>query len=135
MSHRYRHKREHVPGRWWGLALVTVLLGSVPSMPLGWAADDQSYQAMLDWLEAGKNAEPTFQAGQRLTLADQEALKPFLPLSAWQYYLFPDMEMEITPTGTYPPPADWGKNVVPGVELKDDGALVGFNGASDGLAR
>ena len=97
-------------------------------MPLGWAADEQSYQAMQEWLKAGQEAEPTFQAGQRLTVADQEALKPFIPLPAWEYYLFPDMEMEITPTGTYPPPDDWGKNVIPGYELKDDGALVGFNG-------
>ena len=128
MSQRYRYGQKYVPGRWWVIAIVTVLLGSVPIMPLGWAADERSYQAMQEWLKAGQEAEPTFQAGQRLTAANQEALKPFIPLAAWEYYFFPDMEMEISATGTYPPPDDWGKNVVPGYELKDDGALVGFRG-------
>lgn len=65
-------------------------MGSLSQIPPARAADGRSYQALRDWLEAGQNAEPTFQAGQRLTAADQEALKPFIPLPAWEYYFFPN---------------------------------------------
>ncbi len=113
MNQRYRYRTEHVLGSWCALVMAAVLLGSVSVTSLVWAADDQSYQAMREWLEAGQEAEPTFQPGQRLTAADQEALKPFIPLPAWEYYFFPDMEMEITATGTYPAPDTWGDNVIP----------------------
>ncbi len=89
---------------------------------------EMSYQALLKWLEEYQDAKPTFQPGQRLTAADQEALKPFIPLPAWEFYFYPEMDMEIAATGTYPPPQDWGKNRDEEYDLKEDGSLVGFTG-------
>jgi len=100
---------------------------TLPASPsLGGAG--RSYQELRNWLEKYRDAEPIFQPGQRLTAKDQEALKPFIPISAWEYYFFPDMEMEIAPTGTYPPPEGWGENRVDGYYLKEDGSLIGFTG-------
>ena len=53
------------------------------------SAPEMSYQALLKWLEEYQDAKPTFQPGQRLTAADQEALKPFIPLPAWEFYFYP----------------------------------------------
>ena len=38
------------------------------------------------------------------------------------------MDMEIAATGTYPPPADWGKSMKTDYYLDEWGALYGFNG-------
>lgn len=55
-------------------------------------------------------------------------MKPFLPTPLWEYYFYPDMDMEIAPTGVYPTPKDWGVKVDTNFELKEDGSLVGFTG-------
>ncbi len=104
--------------------LFVGLLSTIPSL----AAPDRSYQAVRDWLEQYRHVSPAFQPGERLTFADIERLKPFIPQPAWEFYFFPDMEMEIAATGTYPPPPDWGKKVVSGYYLDEQGALIGFSG-------
>ncbi|MEW6299324.1 MAG: outer membrane lipoprotein-sorting protein [Thermodesulfobacteriota bacterium] len=121
-------------GRWrtgWGRTvysaaamLLVGLLCAAPSL----AAPDRSYQAVRDWLEQYRHVPPSFQPGEHLTFNDIERLKPFIPQPAWEFYFFPDMDMEIAATGTYPPPPDWGKNMVSGYYLDEQGALIGFNG-------
>jgi hypothetical protein len=105
------------------MLLVTLSLTSLSS-----ASEGQSYEALRHWLEQHRTAEPGFAAGQHLTLKDREALEPFIPQSAWEYYFFSDLDMEITPTGHYPPPPEWGKKVKEGYRLDEQGVLIGFSG-------
>lgn len=109
-------------------AAVAFLLGSLCVAVTSRAADDKSYQALRHWLEQDRAPQPAFEPGQRLTLEHRDALEPFIPQSAWEYYFFPDMEMEIAATGHYPPPPEWGKNVTPGYSLDEQGVLAGFTG-------
>jgi hypothetical protein len=109
-----------------GLA-VSLLLGGGRYASVS-ADPDRSYQAVRKWLEEYRDTKPDFKPGEHLTIKDIERLKPFLPQPAWEYYFFNDMDMEIAATGTYPPPADWGKHVTTGYYLDDQGALFGFNG-------
>jgi len=102
--------------------------GGAAQVPSVTAGESRSYQALLRWLEQYRSAEPAFQPGQHLTAKDQEALKPFLPAPLWEYYVYPDMEMEIAPTGVYPTPKEWGEKVDTDFELKEDGSLLGFAG-------
>ena len=74
-------------------ALILVGNGGVPAPAR--AAEGQSYQALVNWLEQYRDAPPTFAPGQTLGLPDRQALGPFIPQSAWAYYFFEDMEMEI----------------------------------------
>lgn len=113
---------------WYVFLFAVVLLGSLGVAPWSMAAEERSYQALLSWLEEYRDAEPAFHSGQHLTAADQDALKPFIPLPAWEFYFYPEMDMEIAPTGHYPPPGGWEGRVVAGYSLKEDGALVGFTG-------
>lgn len=84
--------------------LTFILLASLGVAPWSLAAEERSYQALLSWLEEYRDATPAFQPGQHLTTADQDALKPFVPLPAREFYFYPEMDMEIAPTGHYPPP-------------------------------
>jgi hypothetical protein len=93
---------------WFAFLLAFMLLVSPGVVPWSLAAEEGSYQALLSWLEASRDATPAFQPGQHLIAADQDALKPFLPLPAWEFYFYPEMDMEIAPTGHYPPPKGWG---------------------------
>ena len=110
------------------LCAALILAGNWAAPAAARAAEDQSYQAMVNWLEHHREAPPTFEPGQTLGLQDREALEPFIPQSAWEYYFFDDMEMEIAATGEYPPSPEWGKNVVPGYFLDEQGVLVDFKG-------
>ncbi len=110
------------------LCAALILVGNWAIPAAVHAAEDQSYQATVNWLEHYREAPPTFEPGQTLGLQDREALEPFLPQSVWEYYFFDDMEMEIAATGDYPPPPEWGKNVVPGYFLDEQGVLVDFKG-------
>ena len=110
------------------LFAILVLAGAWYAPNPARAAEDQSYQAMVNWLEYYREAPPTFEPGQTLGLQDRKALEPFIPQSAWDYYFFDDMEMAITETGEYPPPPEWGQNVVPGYSLDEQGVLVDFKG-------
>ena len=100
-----------------------LLLGSVAI-----AEENQSYQALRQWVEQNRGATPTFAPGQHLTEQDWEAIKPFIPQSAWQYYRFAGMDMEIDKTHTYPFPKEWGKGLPAGAHLDENGVLVGFTG-------
>ena len=110
------------------LCAALILVGNWAIPAAVHAAEDQSYQAMVNWLEHHREAPPTFEPGQTLGLQDRQALEPFIPQSAWEYYFFDDMEMQIAATGDYPPPPEWGQNVVPGYFLDEQGVLVDFKG-------
>ena len=97
-----------------GLCAALILVGTWAVSAPARAAEGPSYQALVNWLEHYREAPPTFEPGQTLGLQDRQALEPFIPQSTWEYYFFDDMEMEIAQTDEYPPPPEWGKNVVPG---------------------
>ena len=113
--------------RFWS-ALCALFILTFITTPV-FAESDRSYKAVREWLEKYRDAKPDFKPGEHLTIKDIERIKPFLPQPAWEFYFFDDMDMEIAATGTYPPPADWGKNVTTGYYLDEPGALFGFNGA------
>ena len=113
---------------WSPLLTATVLLVGLYIAPLARAAEDQSYQAVRNWLEQYRAVPPSFQPGEHLTIKDVDRLRPFIPQPAWEFYFYPDMDIEVAATGTYPPPADWGKNMASGYYLDEQGALIGFNG-------
>ncbi|MBI3801173.1 MAG: DUF1329 domain-containing protein [Deltaproteobacteria bacterium] len=110
----------------WGLAIF--LFGGGFSSRPALAEADRSYKAVRDWLEQYREVAPSFQPGEHLTYKDIDRLRPFIPQPAWEYYFFPDMDMEIAATGKYPPPDTWGKNLASGYSLDEQGALIGFNG-------
>ncbi len=101
-----------------------LLLGAVAAH----AADDQGYQALRDWIAAGNPADDGLPAGQHLGAKDRAQLEAYIPRTAWSYYFFDDMDMEIAAHGHYPPPDTWGKQVKPGYSLDERGVLKGFTG-------
>ncbi len=92
------------------------------------AAEDKSYEALRQWLDQYRETQPAFEPGQTLTLKDRPALELFLPQSVWPYYFFDEMEMEITETGQYPFPPEWGQQVPTDYHLDTAGVLVNFKG-------
>jgi hypothetical protein len=108
--------------------LAVFVSGSLTIAPVARAAEDQSYKALRDWIEQARTVPPTFTPGQHLTDADRQALASFIPQSAWEYYFFAGMDMEIAATGHYPFPPDWKMGLPAGARLDDKGVLVGFPG-------
>ncbi len=99
-------------------------------MPAQVIAEDQSYQALRDWID-NPPAENYATPGKHYTLSDRKAvLEALIPQTAWKYYFFEGMDMEVTETGHYPAPDDWGKKMTPTADYKldDKGVLVGFTG-------
>jgi hypothetical protein len=107
---------------------AVVLFSNLLPVGLAPAAEDQSYQALRNWIEQYRPVPPTFAPGQHLTETDRKALEPFIPQSAWEYYFFAGMDMEIAATGQYLPLPEWGQNVKPGYQLDENGVLIGFTG-------
>jgi hypothetical protein len=120
----------HLRCLWNTLLAAAVLLGGVSVAPLARAAEGQSYQALRNWIEQYRPVPPTFTPGQHLTEKERKALEPFIPQSAWEYYFFDGMDMEIAPTGHYPPPPQWGRGLPPDAYLDEQGVLVGFTGGA-----
>ncbi|MGE0827524.1 MAG: outer membrane lipoprotein-sorting protein [Candidatus Binatia bacterium] len=108
--------------------LIVGVLGTLLFGNIARAAEDQSYKALRNWIEAHRPDQPTFAPGQRLSLEDRKALEPFIPQTAWEYYFFDRMEMEIAATAKYPFPEDWGRGLQEGAQLDENGVLVGFTG-------
>ena len=109
------------------LGLTLMLSGLWLSPTTAFANPDQSYDTLRHWIEHAR-PETELTPGQHLTLEDRAALESFIPQPAWEYYFYDGMDMEITETGTYPPPEDWGKNVPSGYQLDEQGVLIGFKG-------
>ncbi len=120
--------RQICPRRFRKTGLV-ILVGGLFSLPV-WsnATEDQSYQALMNWI----NTPPTRGAvipGQHLTLRDRKTvLEALIPQSAWEYYFFDEMDMEIAATRHYPAPDNWGKEVATDYSIDEEGTLVGFTG-------
>jgi hypothetical protein len=77
-------RRPQHKGRY--LLLTAMLMGGCLFIaPLAWAAGDQNYKALRDWIEQSRTVPPTFTPGQHLTEADRKALEPFIPQPAWEY--------------------------------------------------
>jgi hypothetical protein len=111
------------------LMLAATMLLSIP-VP-GLAEIDQSYQALRDWIDNSRPGAKTVVPGQHYTEQDRKSvLEPLIPHTAWKYYFFGDMDMEVAATGNYPAPDDWGKNMTPRADysLDENGVLVGFTG-------
>jgi len=90
---------------------------------------DQSYQALRYWIDHYQPDAKTVTPGQHLTHKDRKSvLEPLIPQSAWEYYFFDGLDMEIAATGHYPPPQEWGQNVPSDYTLDERGVLVGFTG-------
>ena len=90
--------------------------------------EEQSLSRMLQWIEqtppALKLSESTF-----FSRSDQEGvIQQLIPVSAWEYYIFDGMLMEVTPSSYYPPPQNWGEGIEDGYRLDEKGVLVGFKG-------
>lgn len=94
------------------------------------ASEDPSYQSLVKWIEQYRAAEPAFSPGQHLTEKDWNAVEPFIPQSAWPYYHFAGMDMEIDATHQYPFPKDWGKGLPPDAGLDENGVLLNFTGGA-----
>lgn len=92
-----------------------------------YANDDQSYTALRKWIDDAPMIE-NITPGQHLTAADRDVLETIIPRSAWQYYIFDDLDMEITATAHYPAPEEWGQNVASGYTLDENGVLLNFTG-------
>ncbi len=107
--------------------LLTLLLSCALAPIPAWANGDQSYQALLDWIDTEPAQLPA--AGTHLTLADKNTyLESLIPHSAWEYYIFDGMDMEVAATGDYPAPPHWGQNVPSDYHLDDQGVLINFKG-------
>ena len=111
--------------RWCTAALATVVIAGAAH-----AADDQqSYQLLRDWLVQESPDLTALTPGRHLTAQDRDAaLEYLIPQSAWKYYFFDDMDMELAATAHYPLPDGWGSTVQPGYSLDARGVLKGFTG-------
>ena len=107
-----------------GAALLMSLFGGVTF------AEDQSYQALRTWIDHD-DSDIQIAPGRNLTASDRnEFLEPLIPQSAWKYYIFDGMNMEVTATGDYPAPEDWNSSAQVNYELDERGVLSGFTGGS-----
>ena len=119
---RVKHSlRQHL------ITAVAALVCVLP--PMAAAAGEANYQALRDWIAASNPAQDSVTAGQHLGLQDRSGvLEALIPQTAWQYYFFDDMDMEMAASGHYPPPPEWGKQLKEDYRLDERGVLIGFNG-------
>src|SRR5438876_6199760 len=85
---------------WSPLLTATVLLVGLSIAPLARAAEDQSYQAVRNWLEQYRAVPPSFQPGEHLTIKDVERLRPFIPQPGWELYFYLYMYIEMASRGS-----------------------------------
>ena len=119
---RVKHSlRQHL------ITAVAALVCVLP--PMAAAAGEANYQALRDWIAASNPAQDSVTAGQHLGLQDRSGvLEALIPQTAWQYYFFDDMDMEMAASGHYPPPPEWCKQLKEDYRLDERGVLIGFNG-------
>lgn len=110
-------------------ALGLVLALAFVTPPLAAEAEpDHSYDALRSWIDGHRDTKPDFSPSERLTLDDRKRIEPFVPVSAWDFYFFEGMEMEIAETTSYPLPEDWGSRAATGHRLDEQGVLHDFSG-------
>ena len=112
------------------VVLVTMSMIFSTSTAIANDKPEQSYEALIDWISKAPPNGGRVEAGRHLTAADrQELLEPLVPISAWEYYIFDGMDMEVAATGNYPPPKEWGGATMDQEYSMDDaGVLIGFTG-------
>jgi hypothetical protein len=108
-------------------ALVVALLLAAWSVSEA-AEAHRSYEELRRWIDERPEATPSFATNYVADIGDRRRIEPYLPISAWEYYFFDGLAMEITATAKYPLPPDWGRNVSSRGQLDDQGVLSGFNG-------
>jgi hypothetical protein len=59
---------------------------------------------VLQWVDDNREVQPAFQAGDMLSFADLEKLRPFLPPGYMEEFRFPEVSFAIAPAGDYSPP-------------------------------
>ncbi len=93
------------------------------------AAENQSYSELVSWIKADAPDTSSLTTGERLTINDREKyLDGLIPVSAWSYYIFNDMDMEFAERGSYPPAPDWGVRMDRDYSIDDRGVLIDFTG-------
>ena len=105
-------------------SLLAFTLALSPNVSAG---EDESYQALRKWIEQAP-ALDEITSGQHLTAANREVLETVIPRSAWKYYIFDGLDMEIAATAHYPAPVDWGQNLSSDYQLDEQGVLLNFGG-------
>lgn len=106
---------------------IFILSTSLPLVAV--AMDDQSYEALREWIAQSPPSTKNLENGQHLTERDKDLwLKSLIPRAAWEYYIFEGMDMEVAATGHYPPPPEWGVNVKSDYQLDERGVLKDFTG-------
>ena len=90
--------------RVWRIArAIGILVLSIGMIGQVGAADDQSYQGLLDWIGQKPPSVESIPGGTHLGVGDRTAfLEPLIPRTAWLYYIFDGMDMEVVPPGHYP---------------------------------
>jgi hypothetical protein len=91
-------------------------------------AGERSYGALRTWLGEPPQGAQTFSPGEVITSEGRERLEPFVPISAWEFYFYDGMEMEIAEARSYPLPDGWGASTGKDLRLDDNGVLQGFAG-------
>lgn len=113
-----------------GFASNSIMFLSVFVSCESMSSDGQSFDELLDWVSQKPQRVIDISQGETITAKDREEfLEPLIPISAWQYYIFEGMDMEVVPKGHYPTPPDWGGSVDEG-QLDEKGVLVGFTGGA-----
>lgn len=93
------------------------------------AAENQSYTELVNWIKADAPDTSSLTTGERLTINDREQyLDGLIPVSAWSYYIFDDMDMEFAERGSYPPAPDWGVRMDRDYSIDERGVLLDFTG-------
>lgn len=93
------------------------------------ASKDQSYQSLRNWVDNAPAASEQIAPDQHLGIKDRALLEKYIPHTAWEYYFFDDMDMEIATTRHYPAPDGWGgENADKDFSVDKTGTLVGFTG-------
>src|SRR5262245_9237279 len=85
-------------------SLTLLLLSGIPCRAAVEDTQAVTKEAVLQWVDDNREAQPAFQAGDVLSLADLEKLRPFLPPGYLEEFRFPDVSFAITPPGDYSPP-------------------------------
>ncbi len=87
--------------RWLAIALGVVLLS--PTLAVRAETPRVDFASVLAWVEANRDALPSFAPGDVLTRVDLDRLRPFVPPVLIDAFDFPGFEATIQATGPYEP--------------------------------
>jgi len=120
-------------GRWWPLPIVytaTCLLIGLLSIQASAQAPPVRTRADLgQWLRQYSDAKPDFKPGDVITGAQIEKLRPFVPPGYLDQMNFPELRVEIIPTRSHAPRADYQactEKYQSQVKLNADGSIANY---------